>query len=352
MKTYRIKDIAKLSGVSVGTVDRILHKRGRVSEEAREKVEQIMKELNYQPNLVARSLALKKTYNFIALTPQLDKSEYWAKLAEGIGKAETELACYNITVSRMYFDQYDKSSFDALVPRIAQADCQGVIIATLFRDSVTELAALLDERGIPYTLIDAYIENTRCIAYYGTHSYDSGYIAGRLLMEQIRPGDDVVVFYFNRKGSRHSTQVTRREEGFNDYFRRHGHRGHIHTLRLHAGEDSANEDILAAFFQTSPHVKAGIIFNSQACLPARYLEKTEAAKDFKLIGYDVLDDNIRYLESGLITHLIAQRPEVQGLNAVKALFRHLIMKEDINRVNYMPIDILMKENIAYYNNYI
>ena len=55
---------------------------------------------------------------------------------------------------------------------------------------------------------------------------------------------------------------------------------------------------------------------------------------------------------GLITHLIAQRPEVQGYHCIKALFRHLILKEKIEPVNYMPIDILVKENIQYYNNYI
>ena len=39
-KTYRIKDIAEMSGVSTGTVDRILHNRGKVSEEAQKKVEE------------------------------------------------------------------------------------------------------------------------------------------------------------------------------------------------------------------------------------------------------------------------------------------------------------------------
>ncbi|MDR1919126.1 MAG: LacI family transcriptional regulator, partial [Tannerellaceae bacterium] len=295
MKTYRIKDIANLSGVSTGTVDRILHKRGKVSIEAREKVEKVLKEIDYQPNLIARSLALKKKYHFVTLTPQLAKGEYWAKLAEGVDKAEQELFSYNVTVSRLYFNQYDKSSFDALIPRIAQADCQGVVIATLFRESVVELVRTLDERNIPYVLIDAYIENTRCLAYYGTHSYDSGYIAGRLLFEQIRINDDIVAFYFNRKGEHKSTQVVRREEGFCDYFLQHNHQGRIHPLRIHAeeGSDSDNEAVLASFFEANPQVKAGIIFNSRACLLGGYLQKSEATRDFKLIGYDVLDDNIR-----------------------------------------------------------
>ena len=62
-KTYRLKDIAELSGVSTGTVDRILHNRGKVSEEAQKKVEKVLKEIDYHPNLIARSLALKKSIN-------------------------------------------------------------------------------------------------------------------------------------------------------------------------------------------------------------------------------------------------------------------------------------------------
>lgn len=68
-KNYRIKDIAELSGVSTGTVDRILHERGKVSEDSTEKGGENLKEIDYQPNLIARSLALKKKYHFICLDP-------------------------------------------------------------------------------------------------------------------------------------------------------------------------------------------------------------------------------------------------------------------------------------------
>ena len=53
-----------MSGVSTGTVDRILHNRGKVSEEAQKKVEKVLKEIDYHPNLIARSLALKKELPF------------------------------------------------------------------------------------------------------------------------------------------------------------------------------------------------------------------------------------------------------------------------------------------------
>lgn len=353
-KTYRIKDIAQLSGVSTGTVDRILHNRGKVSTEAKEKVDKVLKEINYQPNLIARSLALKKKYKFIIVTPQFKDGEYWAKLAEGVDQAEQELFSYNITVQHLHFNQYDRSSFDALIPIIEQSDCQGVVLATLFQDGVLNLTAHLDKLKIPYVLIDSYIDNTNCIAYYGTHSYDSGYIAGKLLFEQIKKNEDIAIFRFIRKGDQSSTQVAKREEGFRDYLIRHDFSGRTYPVSIHGEDkrDKINKEVLTSFFEKNKQVKAGIIFNSRAYLLGDYFSELGIQNDFKLIGYDVLDANINYLKSGLITHIIAQRPEVQGIHSVKALFRYLVLAKDVIPVNYMPIDILVKENISYYNNYI
>lgn len=58
----RIKDIAERAGISVGTVDRVLHNRPNVSKTARDKIEKVLKELNYQPNMYASALAYNKSY--------------------------------------------------------------------------------------------------------------------------------------------------------------------------------------------------------------------------------------------------------------------------------------------------
>jgi hypothetical protein len=58
-KNIRIKDIAQLAGVSVGTVDRVLHSRGRVSDDALKKVLAVLDQIDYKPNLIARTLDLQ-----------------------------------------------------------------------------------------------------------------------------------------------------------------------------------------------------------------------------------------------------------------------------------------------------
>ena len=55
-----IKDIASLANVSIGTVDRVLHNRGEVNPDTRNRVMSFIEELGYTPNLIAKSLALKK----------------------------------------------------------------------------------------------------------------------------------------------------------------------------------------------------------------------------------------------------------------------------------------------------
>ena len=101
----RIIDIAEMAGVSVGTVDRVIHNRGRVSEENEKKVRAILEKANYQPNLMARSLASKKQYHFLAITPSFKPGEYWEAISEGIDKAASETELYNVNVTKLFFDQ-------------------------------------------------------------------------------------------------------------------------------------------------------------------------------------------------------------------------------------------------------
>ncbi|WP_167957272.1 LacI family DNA-binding transcriptional regulator [Anaerosporobacter faecicola] len=83
-----LKDVAAKSGVTVTTVSRVLNNRGYISEETREKVYAAMKELNYQPNEIARSLSKQKSNSIGIIVPHIEHP-YFAKL---IGCLEREAA--------------------------------------------------------------------------------------------------------------------------------------------------------------------------------------------------------------------------------------------------------------------
>ena len=68
-----IKEMAKLAGVSCATISRVLNDSGYVKEDTRKKVMEIIREYNYTPNMIARSLSSKDSFNiftFIQVTPQ------------------------------------------------------------------------------------------------------------------------------------------------------------------------------------------------------------------------------------------------------------------------------------------
>lgn len=344
-----------MSGVSEGTVDRVLHNRGRVSEESMRKVKKVLDKINYKPNLIARSLASQKKCRILALIPSFVPGEYWAEVSDGIDKAKQEYSDFHVKADFQLFNQYDNMSFDRAIKEMESKEYQGVIIATLFKDSAFKLAKRLDKKKIPYVLIDAYIENTNCIAYYGADSYRSGHIGGRLLFERIKPDDNIFLFNIISKNSIDSTQVSIREKGFRDYLSKMNFKGQIYPINLSADYPEYNEKVLNFHVKKNimngAKARAGIIFNSRVHVPAEYFNKHQI-KDFCLIGYDAIDLNIHYLHHGTVSYLIAQRPEVQGYNSVKALFQHLILDKTVQKMNYMPIDILLEENIEYYNNYI
>ncbi|MFY0545852.1 LacI family DNA-binding transcriptional regulator [Brevibacillus sp. H7] len=66
-----IRDVAKLAGVSVATVSRVLNKNGYVNKETEQKVTRAIEQLGYQPNAVARGLAGKRTGTIALILPDI-----------------------------------------------------------------------------------------------------------------------------------------------------------------------------------------------------------------------------------------------------------------------------------------
>ena len=70
----------------------------------------------------------------------------------------------------------------------------------------------------------------------------------------------------------------------------------------------------------------------------------------RLVGYDVIRRNGEMLSAGVVTALVAQRPEAQGFRAVLALCEWRVEVRAPSKVNILPIDILLKEKIPYNKN--
>lgn len=78
-----IQDVANAAGVSVATVSRVLNNHPSVSSKTREKVQKVIRELNYQPNLLGRSLRRSETKMILVLLQNIS-NPFYSKVVKGI----------------------------------------------------------------------------------------------------------------------------------------------------------------------------------------------------------------------------------------------------------------------------
>lgn len=83
-----LKDVARESGLTVGTVSRVLNSRGYISDKTKAKVYAVMKELDYQPNEMARALSKQRSNAIGVIVPHIEHP-YFAKMINSL-----ELAAY------------------------------------------------------------------------------------------------------------------------------------------------------------------------------------------------------------------------------------------------------------------
>jgi LacI family transcriptional regulator len=347
----RIKDIALKAGVSTGTVDRVLHNRGEVAEETRNHILSIVEDLGYTPNILAKSLASRKTYNISTLIPDSGSDNpYWDRPRFGFENAFKEIKDFNAIVSLHTYNLNDIDSFSQSFHKILELKPDGLIFAPLLYQPSLDLIHECDQRNIPYIFIDVNMEGCGNLAYFGQNAEQSGYLSAKLMYSTLPDESAVLVIKpVSKEGVTH--HLRKREKGFLSFFRSEENKKGIRNSSLEIDITSGTFiGELNIALQSTPSTKGIFVTNSRAYKIAQFLEEY-SFQNITLIGYDLIEKNLEYLEKDMITFLIGQKPEEQGYKSVHTLFNYLISGKQINQLNYSPIDIIMKENIDYYKNF-
>ena len=157
MKT--IKDVAKKAGVGVSTVSRYLNKNGYISQDASEKINAAMKELNYFPNAAARSIKNKKSNTVALLIPSIS-NVFFPELAENI---ENHLNLYGYKMILCNVNG-DRDKEEKYIDMILSNRIDGVISST------GNISDRLIESGVPIVSTDRMdVKNTSVVCVTSDH---------------------------------------------------------------------------------------------------------------------------------------------------------------------------------------
>lgn len=336
-KHYTIKDISRLTNFSRGTIDKVLHNRGGVSQETIDKVQRIIEQVGYTPNPIAKSLKNHKSLTLSVLMPEHEAGGYWSSCAAGIKRAQTDVLAFGGHIQYHYY-QRTIANYRQHLESILAAPPDALLIAPIDYPDVRPLYHALGETGILFAFINSKIENTPFRSFVGQNYVSSGRLAAQMMQLLSLPNPRLLILH-QAEELELSSHLFEKENGFRTYFQEKEASLHIrsHTFtRTNSAQAMPFDlnDFDGLYLTTSTAYEA---------IAARPLRP-----DTKIIGYDLTPASIQGLKAGKITLLLHQNPGRQAYWATKFLLDHLVFQTPIPAQKYLPIEIVAAENLASY----
>ncbi len=151
-KHATIKQVAEKAGVSIQTVSRVLNGRPDVSPETRQRVQQVMSELSYQPYAIARGLASRRTYTLGLIAS--DFSDYWFSQVVTGAEAVGHEHGYFFMLGSTGCEPQDEPAFLRL---LTQRHVEGILFVRAGCPTDLEHLKNLQHSGIPIVSTGFYL---------------------------------------------------------------------------------------------------------------------------------------------------------------------------------------------------
>lgn len=340
----RLVDIARLSGVSIGTVDRVIHNRGRVSAEARLKVNDAIQALDYKPNILARSLRLKSSVRVAVVLPEYGEDDYWRISINGINSEIGKWSHYGVNTITYTYNPFSPESFLNSLDLLEDEVFDGMVIAPIFHELTRNYLADLRSREIPFVLFDSNIPELSPLSFSGQDLYASGRLAGELVLTGLRGGTGELVLIHVTEEQSVAPHLKEKERGFASFLAENGKEASVFSFQSGIGDfRMALHAVLS-----DPGLSGVYITNSKGTSEVARAAQQLGRQDLTLVGYDLLADNVRMLRSGTIRFLINQNPGRMAQTALNHLFTHLVLAQEVPALAHFPLDVITRENVDSY----
>ncbi len=301
-----IADVAKMAGVGVGTVSRVLNGGKSVNESTKRAVEQAMSKLNYTPNSMAKRLREQRS-GIIALMIPVVYHPFFAQFAEYIEQAADRHKYSVLLVASQQRVQKESNIID----KIKKREVDGAIFVTHFVHRPEEFCGCplvsVDRHladGIPFVTSDNYKATEKSVEYLISKGCKRiGYIGSKPQVE---------------------SEVELREKAYRDVMRRHGMEECVVNDAIVHGEEAAlAQKYLKLFGDTDGVFAAGYSVATAFCAEAEKQGKTIPG-DVQVVAYDGMFGS--WSDSHAIT-CVEQPVEQMAYTAMELLIKKIEGKE-------------------------
>ena len=310
-----IKMIAERAGVSIGTVDRVLHDRPYVKEEVRRRVLEVMEELDYRPNRMASALATSGMARHFAIVQPVWESYVGQAMAAGVEKFRRDRQDYNITVTVHPYRQGQTEECLRLLDTLA-GEVQGIALCAAGSASIRRKLEVLADMQVPVVTFNSDISGAERMCFVGEDGHRAGRVAGEIAAKFLRRGDQVLLVYADAGYSDHQG----RADGFLERLAEKGlDPADCRVAETHDDYDETFAAVSAALKEV-PDLR--YIYMANRSVPACMAALLEAGKSgqVRVLAHDNSPETDSFLREGLLDFVIDQDLAYQSRKALELLF--------------------------------
>lgn len=348
-----IKDIAQKAGVSIGTVDRVLHNRGNVNEQTKNRILEIVKELDYKPNIVAQGLAVrKKNLKLGFLIPNSKKHPFYTDIRNAAEKEAKELEQFGVQVTFVDLDFYKMESQSYWISISQQLlEMDGMAVISIEYPEMHDLLKKAEKNNIPVVFYNHYFENEKFLAYVGCNYRDAGRLAAGLCA--LAGGEDARVCiyseFYDREIEENSANYFLKQDrlsGFQFEIAERYPDMKIQDMRLLS--DNQIDNYLSAQEMLRKYPDTNIVYVEN---PGDYgiceaIYRADEKQQIRIITNDIVDQQIEMIRKGMISATICQEPDKQGSMPLEILFQYLAYGTcPENQMCYTNLSIHLVQNL-------
>ena len=340
MRRIGIYEIAKLAGVSIGTVDRALHGRKGISEKTRQRVLTIAKNTDYRPNLAARALSATKPIARIGVCIPREIHFFYDQIRQGIWAEARTHEHLGVDFICRPVDRQGTGEAERLQELLA-SDIQGLILTPGEPQKLTPVIDEAEKRGIRVICVATDAPDSNRSSVVCVNPELNGRIAGELMGRFVTPGSRVAIVTGMLQTEDHVQKV----HGFSETFPRVCKGGKVtEVLEGHDDEDET-------FVKCSRLLKrtkglAGVYVSTANCLPVcRAVTVLGMVRKIKVITTDLFQEMVPYFEKETIVASVCQRPYMQGRRAVRLLVEHIFSGQPFPRNYFLNPGIVLSSNL-------
>lgn len=338
-----IRDIARAAGVSRGTVDRVLNRRGGVRPELEDRIRALIAEMGYTPNRAGKVLAsLKKPMRIGCLLPSVG-NDFFDGIIRGLRRAERELSDYGVSLEILQVKGFDPAVHAGALKKLAQRKVNALCAATVDVLPVRRTVNAVIARGIPVAAVNSDLSGTGRLFYVGCNYLQSGRTAAGLLrlMRGGRGAEILVV-----TGSRNMQGHNRRIAGFIQELKKQPAPFHIAKIVESVDDcEIAYRRTLQAL-DVLPRVDCVYVTSGGVAGVCRAVCEKGLAGRLTVLTFDDVPATRRFVRNGVISATICQEPFEQGYRSVKLLYEFLVNGKKPEKSRYYTDTVIkIRQNL-------